>query len=188
MRIVAGTAKGRILKSPKGRKSRPTSSKVKSAFFNIIGDSIHNAGFLDLFSGTGNVGIEALSRGAERVVFVEKDSGSVQLLRQNIILTGMQEFATVLPYDVCRAMKTLGEKKELFNIIYIDPPYKYQDLERVLDSLAKQTLVGKGGIIAVERDSRTGEQEWLRNAPFQFWQKKIYGDSMLIFFKNRESS
>lgn len=111
MRIVAGIAKGKLLKSPKGRKSRPTSSKVKSAFFNIIGDSIHNAGFLDLFSGTGNVGIEALSRGAERVVFVEKDSGSVQLLRQNIILTGMQEFATVLPYDVCRAMKTLGKKK-----------------------------------------------------------------------------
>lgn len=76
----------------------------------------------------------------------------------------------------------------MFNIIYIDPPYKYQDLEGVLDSLAKQTLVEKGGIIAVERDSRTGDQEWLRNAPFQFWQKKIYGDSMLIFFKNRESS
>jgi 16S rRNA (guanine(966)-N(2))-methyltransferase RsmD len=187
MRIAAGLAKGRLLKSPKGRKIRPTSEKVKSAFFNIISDDINNASFLDLFSGTGNVGIEALSRGARRTVFAEKDGYSVQLLRENILLTGMQEFATVLPCDVHRALKILGGKKEQFNIIYIDPPYKYQGIAEILHLLFKENLVENGGIIAVERDSHAEEREtWLENAPFQPWQRKIYGDTLLVLLKNVE--
>ncbi|RJX28627.1 MAG: 16S rRNA (guanine(966)-N(2))-methyltransferase RsmD [Dethiobacter sp.] len=187
MRIVAGSAKGRLLKSPRGRKIRPTSDKVKSAFFNITSDYINNASFLDLFSGTGNIGLEALSRGAGRAVFVEKDSYSVQLIRENILLTGMQKFATVLPCDVYRALKILGEKKELFNIIYIDPPYKYQGIEELVQLLSKENLVENGGIIAVERDSHTREREtWLENSPFQPWQRKIYGNTLLVLLKNLE--
>lgn len=183
MRIVAGTAKGRLLKSPPGRKSRPTSSKVKSAFFNIISYYINDASFLDLFSGTGNVGIEALSRGAGRVVFVEKDSYLVKLLRQNLSILGMQEFAEVLSCNVYKALKTLGEKKELFSIIYIDPPYRYRGIGQILEFLSKENLVTIGGIIAVERDRRSEESEtWLKNAPFQLWQKKnLWGYSFASF-------
>ncbi len=185
MRIAAGTAKGRILKSPPGRKSRPTSSMVKSAFFNIISPYLGDASFLDLFSGTGNVGLEALSRGAGRVTFVEKNSNLVKLLRQNLSILGFQEFAEVLSCDVYYALRILGEKKEVFDIIFIDPPYKYQGIGRILEFLLDLKMVSKGGIIAVERQRRSAESEaWLTPPLFQLWQKKYYGDTALFLLRN----
>ncbi len=184
MRIVAGSAKGRILKSPCGRKLRPTSVKVKTAFFNIVGDSIGDAGFLDLFAGTGNIGLEALSRGAERAVFVEKDKHTIQTLRQNIFRTDMQEFATVLAYDIFKALKVLERKSGKFDVVYIDPPYKYQGIAKILDTLYSKNLVNNGGIIVVERDKRAAEEEaWLKKIPLLFWKRKVYGDTALVFLK-----
>lgn len=182
MRVVAGFAKGRLLKAPHGRKVRPTAGKVKSAFFDIIGNYIRNAHFLDLFSGVGSVGIEALSRGAKRAVFVEKNSNTVHLLHQNI-WKDMRALAVVLPYDVSRALKILKKKKETFNIVYIDPPYDYAPVLEILKQLFQENLVESGGIVAVER-SRRSQQAWLENTPFQPWQIKIYGDTALVLFRN----
>ena len=186
MRIVGGFAKGRPLKSPRGRTVRPTPNKVKAAFFNIIGDYIIDAKFLDLFSGIGNVGIEALSRGAGRAVFVEKNYNALHLLRQNI-WPDMQEFAVVLPYDLSHALKILKKNKEKFNIIYIDPPYKFRKIAEILFMLFTENLVESGGIIAVERGSRTGEEDvWPDDLPFRVWKIKVYGDTLLLLFKNED--
>lgn len=183
MRIIAGTSRGRYLKSPRGKKTRPTSDKVKAAFFNIVSNCIKGADFLDLFSGSGGIGIEALSRGAKRCVFVEKNPVNLKLIRENLSLTGPYPLAEILPCDVDRALKILHKRKECFHVAYLDPPYHYEGVLSILHLLYEYGIVSSGGIIGVERDSRK-PGTWLEAAPFQPWQKKTYGNTMLILFKN----
>jgi len=121
MRVISGYSKGRVLKSPKGNNTRPTSDKVKGAFFNILSDYVHEAVFLDLFAGTGSIGIEALSRGAEKCVFIEKDPHAVTIIKANLLLTGMQNNGKILACNINRGLKILAKKKESFDIIYLDP-------------------------------------------------------------------
>lgn len=191
MRIRAGKFKGMLLKSPRGKKIRPTSARVKEAFFNIIGGYLENVNFLDLFSGTGSIGLEALSRGAERAFFVEKDRLSLETLRKNIEFTGTQARAQILPLEVRRALQFLSKKRESFEIIFIDPPYDYQDVTKILNYLHREGLVKEGGIIGVERSglqrSQTGEMG-LEKVPFYLWKKRIYGNTLLLIFKNEQIS
>jgi 16S rRNA (guanine966-N2)-methyltransferase len=182
MRIRAGSLKGRLLKSPRGEKIRPTSDKVKMAFFNIIGDCLKDVNFLDLFSGTGSIGLEALSRGAGRSIFVEKNRLSLEILRENIKLTGTQDRAQVLPLDIFGALKLLSKKGESFEIIYLDPPYDYQGTAKVLQYLYREDLVKEGGIISLERSGRDG-RDGLEKVPFRPWKKKVYGNVFLLIFK-----
>ena len=195
MRISAGKYKGRLLKSPSGlgKKIRPSSARVKEAFFNIIGAHVRNAYFLDIFSGTGSIGLEALSRGAERVFFVENNRLSLGILRRNIKLTGVQAQVKILPLEVKRALYLLGKVKESFEVIYIDPPYSYpgREIVKILNYIRQKDLVKPEGIVAVERggarssellDSHGSENE-LKRVPFSFWKKKIYGNTILFFYR-----
>ncbi|NLL20599.1 MAG: 16S rRNA (guanine(966)-N(2))-methyltransferase RsmD [Firmicutes bacterium] len=182
MRVISGTSRGRHLKSPRGGKTRPTSDKVKAAFFNIIGNYIQGAVFLDLFSGSGGVGIEALSRGAGKCVFVEKDPFNLKIIRENLNLTGVYSQAEILPCDVYRALKILHKRRECFHVAYLDPPYCYEGVLNILHFLHENRIISNGGIVGVERDSHK-PGTWLEAAPFQPWQKKIYGNTMLILFK-----
>ena len=189
MRISAGKFKGRLLKSPSGKKIRPTSAKVKEAFFNIIGGCFENINFLDLFSGTGSIGLEALSRGAECAFFVENNRFSLEALRKNIEFTGIQARAQILPLDVRRALQLLSKKKESFEIIYIDPPYDYQEVTKILNYLHREGLVKEGGIIGVERSSQKGRagEIGLEKVPFHLWKKRAYGNTLLLIFINAQS-
>ncbi|HHT45833.1 MAG TPA: 16S rRNA (guanine(966)-N(2))-methyltransferase RsmD [Firmicutes bacterium] len=187
MRIIAGTSRGRHLISPRGKKTRPTSDRVKAAFFNIIGNYIKGADFLDLFSGSGSIGIEALSRGAKRCVFVEKNPDNLKLIRKNLKLTDLYPLAEILPCDVSRALKILHKRKECFHVVYLDPPYHYEGVLSILHLLHEYGIIYSGGIVGVERDSHK-PGTWLKAAPFQPWQKKIYGNTMLILFRELEIS
>lgn len=180
MRIISGSARGMKLKSPRGKKIRPTSQKVKAAFFNIVQDSIQEAYFLDLFSGSGGIGLEALSRGAEKCIFVDKDPDSIQLIRENIKLAEMQKKASVYQGDVGRLLLRFSKKEECFNIIYIDPPYKYNKVPEILFLLREGRLLVEGGIIGVERPNHD-ESKW-GYFPFLLQQKKVYGDTVLYLF------
>lgn len=182
MRIISGSSRGRLLKSPRGKNIRPTSDKVKGAFFNILSDYVHKAVFLDLFAGTGSIGIEALSRGAERCVFVEKDPQSVRIIKANLNLTGMHNLGEVLACNVNRSLKILAKKKESFDIAYLDPPYKYNEISVILNLLHEHQLIINGGIVGIERDSRS-LNAWSETNPFQLWQKKVYGNTVLIILK-----
>lgn len=177
MKIISGSARGMRLKSPPGKKIRPTSQKVKGAFFNIVQGSIQESNFLDLFSGSGAVGLEALSRGAERCVFVDKDRDSIKLIKENIKLAKMLGKANVYQGDVCRLLPGLSQKEEYFDIIYIDPPYRYNRIGEVLILLQEGRLLEDDGIVAVERPSHE-EVAW-SFSPFLLEQKKTYGDTTL---------
>ncbi len=186
MRVVSGSAKGLRLKTPKGRMVRPTSDKVKSAFFNIIFDYIIEANFLDLFAGTGNMGIEALSRGAQRCTLVDSSNYSISLIKKNLFLANFNDRAVILRGDVFYALKILYGKRELFDIIYIDPPYNFkgEDVLEILWFIFKHEMVRDGGIIGLERYSKSYLVE-IEDSPFLLQDKKIYGDTALAIFRPR---
>ncbi len=183
MRVIAGTAKGIPLKSLPGLKTRPTSGKVKEAFFNIIGNQVFDSFFLDLFSGTGGMGIEALSRGGFFSVFVDKERRCKQVIKDNLRRSALLERAEIIVCDAHGALKKLSPRGFQFDIIYIDPPYLYSDFSRLLLELDKLSLVATGGILGVERDSRD-LAKWIDSSPFQLWQRKKYGNTQLFLFAN----
>lgn len=179
LRIIAGKAKGRRLKVPRGWEGRPTSDRVKEALFNILGPLVLNASFLDLFAGTGNVGIEALSRGASRAVFVENNRQAVKAIQENLQKAGFYGQAEVLAVDVLAAVKQLKEQN--FEIIFLDPPYS-QGLEvLVLQALVNCGLVKKGNLVVVESNKR-------QELPSQVGYLKLsrrhkIGDTVLAFYR-----
>lgn len=119
MRVIAGSARGRRLRPVPGSGTRPVTDRVKESVFNIIGPELEGAAFLDLFAGTGAVGIEALSRGAAAATFVEKSPAAIAVIRENLAATGLAEAATVVRDDVFRYLRTTGEQ---FDIVYVAPP------------------------------------------------------------------
>jgi len=121
LRVIGGSAKGRKLKAPKGLKTRPTSERVREALFDILGPEVIGASFLDLFAGSGAVGIEALSRGAGKVVFVEKDNHVRKTIRENLDICGFSEQARIWAKDARMVLDSYKFKP--FDIIFIDPPY-----------------------------------------------------------------
>jgi 16S rRNA (guanine966-N2)-methyltransferase len=179
MRVITGSAKGRLLKPPHNQKIRPTADKVKNAFFNMLGNAVRGGSFLDLFAGTGNIGIEALSRGADRCVFVDNGSDSLRLIKENLYRTGFQKEADVLHCDFTRALKILKKNGKLFDIIYIDPPYHFCRIDAILSIIDDYQLLVAGGFIGIERDKREA-CAWLEGIPYQLKQQKVYGDTRLI--------
>ncbi len=185
MRVIAGSAKGRVLKSPRNNMIRPTSDKVKAAFYSMIGGTtLDGSRFLDLFAGTGNMGIEALSRGAASCVFVDNNSRSIRLIKENLELTGFKDQAWVLGYTIMRALEIL--KKEVsFNVIYIDPPYNIDKVDVILRSINNYQLLGAGGFVGVERDKRD-HCPWLEGIPYQLQQCKVYGNTQLLLLRDMD--
>ena len=148
MRVVSGKARGVSLKTPDGMRTRPTGDRVKEAMFSIIQFDIPGASVLDLFGGTGQLGIEALSRGARRAVFVDQDRAACALIRENVHRTKMDADVQVVQSDY---MAYLNATKEKFNIILLDPPYAEVFLENSLKIITEIDILQSGGIIVCER-------------------------------------
>lgn len=161
MRVIAGSARRINLKTISGMDTRPTTDRIKETLFNMLQGGITDARFLDLFSGSGGIGIEALSRGAQTAVFVEKKRAAVQCIQDNLKVTHLQEFAEVLQMDAIQAVKRL-DGREAFTIIYMDPPYREEWEEPVLRALLETSLVDGQTMIIVEasleRDFSFAEQ------------------------------
>lgn len=153
MRIIAGMFKGRRLAPVKGR-TRPTAAKVREAVFNILGSAVDGAKVLDLFAGTGALGIEAMSRGATAAVFVEDHPEAVKALRRNLEDLGLQEQTRVWPLPVLIAVKKLAAQGEDFDVVLLDPPYAGGEAAVVLQALASLDLLAKGGQVVVEHSRR----------------------------------
>ena len=147
MRVVAGKAKGMQLKTPNGMLTRPTTDRVKEALFSIIHFDLPGATVLDLFAGTGQLGIEALSRGACKAVFVDAQEAACKLVKENLSHTGMLDQAKVVRSDY---QKFLLNCKEKFDIILLDPPYSEVFLENSLKMITEIDILQSGGIIATE--------------------------------------
>lgn len=150
MRIIAGEAKNRIIKTRKGLDTRPTLESVKESLFSIINPYIEDCVFLDLFSGSGSISLEALSRGAKRAVMIEKESEALKYIIENIENLGFSDRCRAYKNDVVRAVEILGRKKEKFDIIFMDPPYKEELCKKVLNAIAKADILADDGLIICE--------------------------------------
>ena len=148
MRVITGKARGIQLKTPEGMQTRPTADRVKEALFSIIHFDIPGAKVLDLFGGTGQLGIEALSRGADSAVFVDAREDACKIIRENLKRTKLETQGRVVRSDY---LEYLRRSKEKFNIILLDPPYAEVFLENALNCIAEIDILQSGGIIVTER-------------------------------------
>ena len=148
MRVITGKARGVQLKTPEGMQTRPTADRVKEALFSIINFDIPGAKVLDLFGGTGQLGIEALSRGAESAVFVDAREESCRLIRENLKRTKLEKDAKVIRSDY---LDYLGRCREQYNIIFLDPPYAEVFLENAIKRITEIDILQSDGIIVAER-------------------------------------
>ena len=156
MRLTGGTLKNHSLIAPKGAATRPTSEKLRQAVFNILQHQIEESQFLDLFAGSGAMGIEALSRGASHATFIEKHPAVLRCLRHNLANLNLLSRSTILATDALVALKKLAKKKVVFDLIYIDPPYKEETLQQeILFFLDASALLHSNGLIFVEVASNT---------------------------------
>lgn len=153
MRVVSGSFKGKALKAVPGNSTRPTTDKVKEAMFNMIGPYFDGGIGLDLFAGSGGLGIEALSRGLDKMIFVDRDGKAIHTIRDNIHSCGLDDRVEVYRNDAERAIKALTKRGLLLDYIFLDPPYKKQQLEKLLEFFDEQNLVNKEGVIVCEHGS-----------------------------------
>ena len=148
MRVITGKARGVALKTPEGLQTRPTADRVKEALFSVIQFDIPGAAVLDLFGGTGQLGIEALSRGAKHAVFVDESDKACRLIRENLKRTKLEQQGSVVRSDY---LAYLGRCNEKFNLIFLDPPYAEVFLENALKRITEIDILQSGGIIITER-------------------------------------
>ena len=148
MRVITGKARGVVLKTPDGLATRPTADRVKEALFSAINFEIPGRDVLDLFAGTGQLGIEALSRGANRAVFVDAEDTACKLVRENLRRTKLEGQASVIRSDYLSFLRTCKQK---FGIIFLDPPYAEVFLENALKCITEIDILQSGGIIVAER-------------------------------------
>jgi 16S rRNA (guanine966-N2)-methyltransferase len=180
MRVIAGEAKGRRLKAPKGRELRPTGDRVKEALFNILPHDLSGRKVLDLFAGTGNLSIEALSRGAEEAVLVDISRDAVQVIEENVRGLGLTERARVLTAPVFKSVRMLSRGEERFDLIFLDPPYDKELVGETLKAIAAEGLLAESGVVVAEHSVREKVQE--RYGALALSDQRRYGDTMLSFF------
>lgn len=182
MRIIAGHAKGKNLKTPAGDRTRPTSDRVKEAMFSIIQFDIPGSMVLDLFGGTGQLGIEAISRGACGAVFVDQSDSACKLIRENLKIADMLSQASVVRSDYLAYLQKCSQK---FNIIFLDPPYAEEFLENSLKMITEIDILQSDGIIITERPLNkqlTGEYAgFIRSKDYK------YGNTLVTIFRKTDN-
>lgn len=177
MRIIAGEARGRRLKSIKGSSTRPTSDRIKESLFNILAPYLPVDKGLDLFSGFGGLGIEALSRGVGEMIFVEKDLKVSRVLEENLAIAGFEDRGKIIKGDVLNFLKKVEDS---FDLILMDPPYKQGYVIETLELLFKRDLLNESAIIVVEHER---DLKLEKITDLSLINYKIYGDTVLSVFR-----
>ena len=181
MRVISGKLKGKRLFSAKGLNLRPTSDRVKEAIFDILQDRIQGQQVLDLFAGTGALGIEALSRGARRVVFIEKSRPSLAALHRNIEDCKFKEQGEILSREVTVGIKILENRAESFAIIFLDPPYGKRLAQTTLEVLARSSIISPETLMVAEHSAT----EEINSIPgLQRMDRRKYGSTQVSFFRS----
>lgn len=183
MRVIAGSARRLLLKTPKGLDTRPTTDQIKETIFNILMPYLYDANFLDLFSGSGGIGIEALSRGSRHAVFVENSKPALKCIEENLINTHFTECGSIYPMDVFSALNQL-QGKEVFDIVFMDPPYN-QELEKmVLERLQNSSLINEDSIIVIEA-SKTTDMSYAESYGYEIIKVKEYKNNMHVLLRRK---
>lgn len=180
MKIVAGTHKGRIIKSRKGNDTRPTLERVKESLFGIISPYVSGSKFLDLYSGTGNIAFEALSRGASRAVMIEKDPEALKIIIENVNNLGFEELCRAYKNESLRAIEILGKKHEKFDIIFMDPPYKDEVCSQTIKAIEKAGILEENGLIIAEH--HMGEKMPEELGSFKKADERTYSIKTITFY------
>ena len=184
MRIISGTARGTKLFTLEGQLTRPTLDRVKESLFNIIQNEIPNSIFLDLFSGSGAIGLEAASRGAKKVILCDKSKDAIKIINKNIEKTHLNEKIELYNLDYETVLNT--KVKEKIDIIYIDPPYDSDFAIKSVEIIINKNLVNENSNIIIETDNEEKILKELENKQVEITDKRKYGRASLIFLKIRK--
>ncbi|UJL47834.1 16S rRNA (guanine(966)-N(2))-methyltransferase RsmD [Virgibacillus sp. NKC19-16] len=152
MRVISGLYKGRRLKAVPGKSTRPTTDKVKEALFQVIGPYFQGGAVMDLFAGSGSLGIEAMSRGMDQAIFVDKHPKAIHTIHANVEALKLEEQTEVFKVDAFRALRAVAKRGLQFELILFDPPYKTVNYETYLNEIVQLQLLKKGGFIYCEHD------------------------------------
>lgn len=187
MRVIAGKARRLLLKTIEGQDTRPTTDRIKETLFNILNPDLPGSTFLDLFSGSGGIGIEALSRGADRAVFIEMNPKAVECIRENLRTTRLEEDALVMNCDAAAGLRRLEGKGYVFDFVFMDPPYG-KGLERqALEYLASSPLITEDTLFIVEADLDTGF-DYLEAIGLECRREKLYKTNKHVFIEKGDES
>ncbi len=181
MRVIAGSAKRIQLKTIEGLDTRPTTDRIKETLFNMISPYLADSAFLDLFSGSGAIGIEALSRGASEASFVEQSRKAMECIRENLKATRLEEYATLYETDVLNAL-SLMEGRKKFDYVFMDPPYNQLHEKRVLEYLSKSDLLSEDALIITEASLETAFS-YVGNLGFTIVKEKNYKTNKHVFLE-----
>lgn len=182
MRVISGSRKGQRLATVRGRRVRPTTDRTRELIFNVVGERVRESSVLDVFAGTGSLGIEALSRGALKAVFVENDSQALKVLFRNLEATAFAERAVVLARPAERALKQLGREKAQFDLILADPPYRTGWAEQTLATVEALNLLAEGGWLIIEHASEVNLPK--QRGSIALHRCRKVGDSTVSFFQH----
>lgn len=181
LRIIAGEFKGRRLRSVHGTKTRPTANRIREAIFSILAFQIHNRCVLDLYAGSGAYGIEALSRGADRAVFVDIDSDAIAMLHANIKSLGLESRAKIIRWDLTKNLNCLPSSGLKFNLVFMDPPYNKKMIPPTLSNLHLSQSMVTGTQVVAEHSNR--ESFMTDQLPFKIVDQRRYGKTLVSFLE-----
>lgn len=183
MRVIAGSAKRIQLKTIDGLDTRPTTDRIKETLFNMISEYLADSAFLDLFSGSGGIGIEALSRGAASAVFVEQSRKAMACIKENLKVTKLAERAETFEMDVISALNRMEHQKK-FDYVFMDPPYNQLLEKQVLEYLSDSDLLSDDALIIVEASLET-DFSYVEELGFDMVKEKVYKTNKHIFLEKR---
>lgn len=184
MRVISGDKKGFKLKAPKGMDTRPTEDRIKESLFNILGPINENSIVLDLFSGSGSIGIEFLSRGAKFVYFIDNSNLSISTIKENIAHTDFEKKSRIIKGDSIKTIKFLDRKNIKFDYIYIDPPYGENLIEKSLEGISKVDILNNYALLILEHDKKKSFPDTIYK--FKKTDMRNYGHKVLTFYTYEE--
>lgn len=184
MRVIAGKARSLKLKTVEGLETRPTTDRIKETLFNMISSRLADCNFLDLFSGSGAIGIEALSRGAKSAVFVESNRAAVDCIKANLKSTKLEEDAHILVMDAVSSISSLDKSGKVFDIIFMDPPYNHLLEKQVIENLQNSKIINEDTLIIVEASLETNF-DYIEETTLCITKEKRYKTNKHVFLELR---
>lgn len=184
MHILGGKAKGRKILTLSTKECRPTLQIVRKSIFDILGTDVREARVLDLYSGTGSLGIEALSRGSQRATFVDESRRALEVLRKNVEELGFEERADLVEGDAVRTLLRLSKKGMSYHIVFADPPYDRNPISEILEAFRVSDVLRKGGFLIVEHSKHT--ELPFRIGRLVLWKAKQFGETRVSFYRKEK--
>ncbi len=181
MRITGGQSKGRVLTSPTGMSIRPTTDRVREAVFNIIGQDLSGLKVLDLFAGTGVLGLEALSRGARHVVFIDKSQQAIKLIKKNLATCKFQNSGTVLKNDLKKGLPASHLKQQDFDLVFLDPPYRKDLITPLLKKISTANILSHDSCVVAELSKNEILPKTIGN--LKMTDTRLYGDTRINIYE-----